>query len=200
MTPGEKLRLREVVIVEGKYDKIRLDTILDALIIPLGGFSVFSDSELRDFLRRLARERGLIILTDSDGAGFKIRGYLSGIIPSEQLHHVYIPDVFGKEKRKRIPSKEGKLGVEGMDLQTLRHAFEKAGVVGRPAKNTHDEITRLDLYEDGLTGGENSSAMRQGLYQVLGLPARLNTTALLRMLNAMLTRQEYIALIEELKG
>lgn len=193
----DKIKLRQAVIVEGKYDKIRLESVVDALILTTDGFQIYKDAERRSLFRALAKSRGLIVLTDSDAAGFRLRGYLSGLVGKDGLIHVYIPDVFGKEKRKRTASAEGKLGVEGMDVDVLREAFARAGVTTGGAPLT-DPITRQDFYTDGLTGGKNSAARRRALYAKLGLPQRLSTSAALELLNHMLTRQEYRQLMEEL--
>lgn len=186
----DKIKLRQAVVVEGKYDKIRLESVVDALILTTDGFRIYKDTEKRALFRALAKSRGLIVLTDSDAAGFQLRGHLSGIVGDGELIHVYIPDIFGKEKRKRIASAEGKLGVEGMDPDILREAFARAGVIeGR--ETPVDPITRQDLYEDGLTGGPNSAERRRALYARLGLPKRLSTSAALELLNHMLTREQY---------
>lgn len=194
----ERLRIPQAVVVEGRYDKIRLESVLDALIIPVGGFGVFSDKELRAFLRKLAAERGLVVLTDSDAAGFKIRNFLRGLVPQGQITDVYIPDIFGKERRKAAPSKEGKLGVEGMDTATLREAFRRAGIDGEASAPKEPWLTRLDLYEDGFYGGGNSTALRGKLYSRLGLPARLSVNSVLELLNSMLDRARYDALVQEI--
>jgi ribonuclease M5 len=201
MEAGDKLRVRQAVVVEGKYDKIKLESLIDGYILTTRGFGVFRDPELRGFLRRLAAQRGLVVLTDSDTAGFKIRAYLTGMIPAAQITNVFIPDFYGKEKRKRRPSAEGKLGVEGMDLATLRRAFHLAGVaVEEEAATPQDPITRQNLYEDGFMGGEGSRERRYALYDRLNLPRRLNVTAALPLLNALLDRAGYQALVKELKG
>jgi ribonuclease M5 len=201
MEASGRIRLRQAIVVEGKYDKIKLETLIDGFILTTRGFGVFRDPELRGFIRRLAAQRGLVVLTDSDAAGFKIRAYLTGMIPAEQIHNVFIPDLYGKEKRKRAPSAEGKLGVEGMDVATLRRAFELAGVaVDGETTAPQDPITRQDLYEDGFLGGEGSRELRYALYDRLQLPRRLNVTAALPLLNALLDREGYRALARELMG
>ena len=196
---NEKLTLRQVVIVEGRYDKIRLESILEALILPVNGFAVFTDREMRRFISKMAKERGIIILTDSDAAGFCIRNFLRGSLPAGSVTDVYIPDIFGKEKRKSISSKEGKLGVEGMSREILLEAFHKAGIEGETVRGSRSNITRADLYEDGLFGGENSRALRYALYDKLGLPRRLNVTAALDILERMLTREEYRSVVKEIR-
>jgi ribonuclease M5 len=194
----EKISLAQAVIVEGRYDKIKLEAVVDAFILPTNGFRVFSDLELRALIRRLAETRGIIVLTDSDAAGFKIRGFLRGIVPPEQVTDVYIPDLYGKERRKQKPSREGKLGVEGMNPAILLEAFRKAGISAGRRRPARDPITRFDLYEDGVSGGEGSREKRRLLYRKLGLPERLSPSAALELLNQMLTREEYRQAVEEL--
>ena len=197
----EKWKIREVILVEGKYDKIKLETLVEGLILPTNGFGIFRDSERVAMICRLAAERGVLVLTDSDGAGKLIRGYLSGILPAEQVKHAYIPDCFGKEKRKEKPSKEGKLGVEGMNTQVLRQALERAGVEinGIPAKEPGRRITKTDLFEDGLSGGADSATLRKKLQKQLDLPENLSANGLLAVLNAFLDYEEYAQIVRELK-
>ena len=193
-----RIHLKQAVIVEGRYDKIRVESVVDALILPVGGFKIFSDKELRAFIRKLAATHGIIVLTDSDAAGFKIRAYLRGVVPPRQITDVYIPDIFGREKRKSVSSKEGKLGVEGMSVEILLEAFRRAGVENVKHEERQDPITRLDLFEDGLYGKDNSRARREMFYKKLGLPARLGTNAVLPLLQSMLTRDEYKEIIRGL--
>lgn len=193
----DRLRLKQAVIVEGKYDKIRLESLIDGVIITTNGFRIFRDKEMQRLIRSLAKTCGIIVLTDSDAAGFRIRAVLSGIVWEGEIINVYIPDILGKERRKRKPSAEGKLGVEGMELEILREAFDRAGILPDSGKRAGPDITRLDLYEDGLCGGENSAARRRAIYARLGLPARLSTGAALPLLNQMLTREEYKRLVKE---
>lgn len=170
------IQIREAVIVEGKYDKIKLSSIIDGLILETHGFQIFKDQEQMALLRKLAATRGLLVLTDSDGAGFVIRNYLRGCIPKEQIRHAYIPDLFGKEKRKKSPSKEGKLGVEGVPASVIREALEKAGVCcgeGEPTPKG-PPITKADLFAAGLSGGEGSAARRLAFQKKLDLPERLS--------------------------
>lgn len=192
----DKIRLTQAVIVEGKYDKIKLDSVLDALILPTDGFRIYKNKEQQALLRRLATTRGLIILTDSDAAGFKIRGFLSGLVPKGTLTHVYIPDLYGKEKRKREASAEGKLGVEGMNTAVLREAFSKAGVLTESSPPPTDPVTREDLYDDGFIGGLDSSEKRRKLYKALDLPERMSTSSALQILSHMLSREQYNELIK----
>lgn len=195
----EKLHLTQAVIVEGKYDKIKLESLIDSVILTTNGFRIFKDKEMQRLIRSLAKTCGIIVLTDSDAAGFKIRSLLSGIVWEGEIINVYIPDVLGKERRKHKPSAEGKLGVEGMELQVLREAFDRAGVTVAEKRFGPASVSRFDLYDDGLCGGENSAKLRRGLYQRLGLPARLSTTAAIPLLNQMLTRDEYKKLVAEIK-
>ncbi|MCR5816248.1 MAG: DUF4093 domain-containing protein [Ruminococcus sp.] len=192
----EKLKIDKPIIVEGRYDKNKLSSFIDGVIIVTDGFSVYGDDELKDYIRKCAKETGIIILTDSDSAGFRIRGYIKGLCPEGEIINVYTPDIFGKEKRKDVPSKEGKLGVEGIDINTLRQAFERAGVLGGSRKTAG--LTKLDLYEAGLTGRPDSAARRQALYKKLSLPSRTTPNALLGILNAGYTREEFENMVNSL--
>ena len=195
------IKTDRVVIVEGKYDKIKLSSILDAVIIETDGFAIFNDKEKQKLIRRLAKNKGLLILTDSDSAGFKIRSFIGGMVPEEQIKHAYIPDIFGKEKRKTEFSKEGKLGVEGVRPEVIVEALQKAGVLYEEVSTEEKrEITKLDLYEDGLSGRENSDALRKKLLKHLDLPERLTSNALVQILNTFLTYEEYKKAVEEIKG
>ncbi len=180
-----RLRVKEAVVVEGKYDKIKLSALIDGLIIETHGFGIFRDKELLALLRRLADVRGLLILTDSDGAGFQIRNFLKGSIDPSKIRHAYIPDILGKEKRKAAPGKEGKLGVEGMPLSVLREALLRAGVASEPAQTNPRPITKADLYTLGLSGGPDSAARRRTVQETLALPAHLSANAFLQVLNAL---------------
>lgn len=194
------IKLHQPVIVEGKYDVIKLSNILDTLIIKTDGFGIFKDKEKQVFLRRLAKEKGIIVLTDSDSAGFLIRKFLSGSIPSDKIIHVYIPDIYGKEKRKTTVSKEGKLGVEGISEEIIVDALKKAGVIFDESKNENQgrKITNADLFECGLTGGKNSSEKRKILLKSLALPERLSTSAMLKVLNMFVTYEEFVQKVKEL--
>lgn len=178
------------IIVEGKYDKIKLSGIVDCPIITTDGFGIFKSDEKKILLRWYAKNGGIIILTDSDSAGFRIRGYIKGLVNGGSVRNVYIPDVFGKEKRKTKPSAEGKLGVEGISASMLREAFERAGISSEAPKIT-EKITRADLYEDGLFGGKDSSSKRQELLRRLGLPEKLSVSGLLEVLNSSVGYEEY---------
>lgn len=196
------IRIREAVVVEGKYDKIKLSSLLDGTIVTTDGFGIFRDREKMAYLRRLAENQGLVVLTDSDGAGFVIRGKISSCIPASQLKHAYIPDIPGKERRKAAPSKEGMLGVEGMELQTLRQVLRRAGATLLEEKslpeNAHGKLTKADLYEMGLSGREDSAQRRKALQKELDLPERLSAGGLLQALNALYSEQELSVLRERL--
>ncbi len=185
------IQIRQAVIVEGKYDKIRLSSLLDTLILETDGFAIFKNKEKQALIRRLAEKRGILILTDSDSAGFKIRAFLGGSIPKEQVYHAYIPDIFGKEKRKDSPSKEGKLGVEGIPTEVLLDALEKAGVLFQTVSQPSKQITNADLYEDGFSGRPDSKTRRKKLLAYFALPERLSTNALLQTLNTFADYDEY---------
>lgn len=195
---SEKIKLTQAVIVEGRYDKSTLENIIDALIIPTHGFSIFTDEETKQFIRKIAEQRGIVVLTDSDAAGFKIRGFLRGLVPTEQITDVYIPEILGKEKRKTAPSKEGTLGVEGMSRKVLEHAFAQAGITTDKGKPRPPFLSKTDFYMDGFTGRENSSFLREELYQRLGLPRHLSVNEAVTLLNTLLTKEEYQALVEEI--
>lgn len=187
------LKLRQAIVVEGRYDKNTLSQIVDAQIIETNGFGVMKDRELLHFLRRVAEKRGLIILTDSDGAGFVIRNYLKGALPQDKVRHAYIPDIYGKERRKRAPGKEGKLGVEGMPPDVLLHALEQAGAAF--AQQKEPEISSFDLYLLRLTGSPDSAKRRAELLKRLELPERMSTKAMLDALNLLYTREEFLLLM-----
>ena len=186
-------KIKEVIVVEGRYDKNTLSQIVDATVVTVGGFSVFNDKEKLAFLRRLANERGLIVLTDSDGAGFVIRNHLKGALPKDKVKQAYIPDVMGKERRKRPAGKEGKLGVEGMKPEVLLEALRKAGATfldeETDAPVQKEPLTKADLFELGLTGGADSSEKRQALLKKLGLPSKLTANGLLEALNLLYDRE-----------
>lgn len=190
-----KEKIKEVIVVEGRYDKNVLSQVVDATIVETGGFSVFNNKEKVDFLRQLAHKRGLILLTDSDGAGFVIRNYLKGAIPPEQIKQAYIPDVMGKERRKRKAGKEGKLGVEGMTPAVLLGVLRRAGATfeGEESAVSVAHITKADLMDKGLIG-PNSVEKRQALLKKLNLPAHLTPNAMLEAMNLLLTQEEFDAL------
>lgn len=180
--------------MEGKYDKIRLSNLVDAVIVPVNGFSVYKDRETAELIRMLARKTGIVILTDSDSAGFQIRNKIKELAGDGEVIHVYVPDIKGKERRKREPSRQGLLGVEGIDDEILLEAFRKAGVFAETAERPQDPITKADLMECGLIGAENSSARRAELQRQIGLPERLSANMLLEILNVMYTREEFLGL------
>ena len=188
------IRIREAIVVEGRYDKNTLSQLVDAPIFETSGFGVMNNRELIAFLREVARRRGLIILTDSDGAGFVIRNYLKGSLPKEQVLHAYIPDIFGKERRKRQAGREGKLGVEGMTPEILLAALRDAGahIEGETAKAAGEPITKLDLFELGLSGTADSSERRAALKRELSLPEHLSANGLLDALNVLFRREEFL--------
>ena len=188
-----KPRIKEVIVVEGRYDKNTLSQVVDATIVDVGGFGVFNDKQLLSLLRRLADTRGVVIFTDPDGAGFVIRNHLKGALPKEKVKHAYVPDVYGKEKRKKKGGKEGKLGVEGMKPDVLLDALRRAGATfeGAEAQNRGEPITKADMLDAGLIG-EGSAAARTALVKELSLPEHLSTNALLEVLNLLLTRAEFL--------
>ncbi len=188
--------VKEVIVVEGRYDKNTLSQVVDAVIIETSGFGIFNDAQKQKLLRTMAQARGLVVLTDSDGAGFVIRNFIKGCVDPACVKHAYIPDVFGKERRKAAPSKEGKLGVEGMRPQVLLDALIRAGatVDERPAAESAARITKADMYKCGLSGGTGSREKRAALIKRLDLPEKLSADALLDALNAIMTREEFFAL------
>lgn len=196
----EPLKIQEAIVVEGRYDKAALAGVVDTLILDTAGFGVFKDSERLALLRKLTAKRGLIVLTDPDGAGFIIRNYLKGAIPRGQLKHAYVPDVYGKERRKRTPGKEGKLGVEGMPPEVLRQAVLNAGatVLGgeAPARGQGD-LTMADLFALGLSGAPDAAQRRAALLGQLELPEHMSAKALLAALNALYAPDELDKLLNE---
>lgn len=196
------LRVKQAVVVEGKYDKIKLSSVIDGVIIPTNGFNVFKNRETLELIRYFAETSGIIILTDSDAAGFKIRSFLKGAVGKGEIVNVYVPDIFGKEKRKTIPSKEGKLGVEGMEKAVLLEAFRKAGIIAKEdgERSEREPITKLDLYECGLSGRKNSSEMRKKLLAELKLPELLTASGMISILNTMMSRQDFFELAEKISS
>lgn len=190
------LRVKEAIIVEGRYDKNALSQVVDAVILETGGFGVFKDRQKQKLLRTLAETRGLIVLTDPDGAGFVIRAFIRGCTDPATVKHAYVPDIRGKERRKSAPSKEGKLGVEGMRPQVLLEALRRCGATLSDAATLprEKEISKADLYARGLSGGEGSRDKRAALLKRLDLPERLTADGLLEVLNALMTREEFFAL------
>ena len=195
------IRIREAIVVEGRYDKNTLAQLVDTVILETNGFGVFHDREKLQLLRRVAEKRGLIILTDSDGAGFVIRNHLKGALPPDKVKHAYIPDLFGKEKRKRRPGKEGKLGVEGMRPEILESALRRAGATVLSEEGQTGQpmaLTKADLYAWGLSGGENSREKRGKLLKKLDLPENLSPNALLPVLACLYDRESLVEEIEKL--
>ena len=194
------LKIKEAIVVEGRYDKNTLSQIVDAPILETSGFGIMKDKQQLKLLRRVAQTRGLIIFTDSDGAGFVIRNFLKGAIEPKYLRHAYIPDIPGKEKRKASPGKEGKLGVEGMTPQIIIDAIRKAGatVLGEENKRTAGNITKQDMMELGLSGGQNSSELRKKLMKKLDLPEHMSANALLQAVNLLYTLDELRELTTQL--
>ena len=199
------LRIREAILVEGRYDKNTLSQLVDTVIIETSGFGIFKDKERLALLRRLAEKRGLIVLTDPDGAGFVIRGHLRGSLPPDRVKHAYVPDIYGKERRKRQGGKEGKLGVEGMRPQVLEAALRRAGATfldeeGEDAAPAGRPITKADFVALGLSGGPDSGEKRRALLQRLELPEHLSPNAMLEVLNALFTREELDGLLQGPSG
>ena len=184
-------RINEVIVVEGRYDKNTLSQIVDAVIIETGGFGIFNDKQKQKLLRKMAETRGLIVLTDSDGAGFVIRNFIKGCVDPKYVKHAYIPDVAGKEKRKKTASKEGTLGVEGMRPEILLSALHRAGASFSEHTERDNRITKADMFKTGLSGGQGSREKRLELIKKLGLPEKLSADALLDILNALMTREEF---------
>lgn len=191
------IRIDKAVIVEGKYDKIRLANILDATIITTEGFRIFKDKEKRELIRILAKEKGLIIMTDSDRAGQMIRKYVENIAKGAEIINIYLPFIVGKEKRKSKASADGSLGVEGTDDKIILDALKKAGVTGEENKEKGNKITKTDLYNLGLSGGENSKQKREKLLLKLGFPTFLSSSAFLELLNSFYTLSEVQKWTEE---
>ncbi len=194
------VKIREAIVVEGRYDKNTLSQIVDAPIFETGGFQIHKDKAQLALLRKVAEKRGLIVFTDSDGAGFVIRNYLKGAIDPKYLKHAYIPDIYGKEKRKTAPGKEGKLGVEGMTPEIILQALRRAGATFEEGSAAQSGgITKQDMMDLGLSGGKDSSALRQMLMQRLQLPEHMSSNALLQALNLLHTKEELTILMNDMK-
>ena len=194
------VKIQEAIVVEGRYDKNTLSQIVDAPILETSGFGIMKDQAQLKLLRRVAQTRGLIIFTDSDGAGFVIRNFLKSAIDNQYLKHAYIPDVPGKERRKAAPGKEGKLGVEGMTPQIILDCLRRAGATmdGQESQGPAAQITKQDLMELGLSGGKDSSQKRARLLQKLDLPAHMSCNAMLQALNLLYSPDELAAIMEEI--
>ncbi len=185
------------IIVEGKYDKITLANLIDAPIIPTGGFGIYRNKELLEMLRALAKKTGIVILTDSDAAGFKIRSHIRSAVRDGKIINVYIPDVYGKERRKAAPSREGKLGVEGLSREILEEAFRRAGI-GPEEPPPREAVRKGALVLWGLTGADNAAARRAALLKALGFPERMSTNSLLGAVNVLYSREEFFSLLARL--
>lgn len=194
------VKIKEAVVVEGRYDKNTLSQIVDAPILETAGFGIFKDKQQMKLLRQVAEKRGLIVFTDADGAGFVIRNHIKSAIPGKYLKHAYTPDVFGKERRKAAPGKEGKLGVEGMSREIIVDALRKAGatIEGETAVRTNQEISKQDLFALGLSGVPGSEERRQKLMKRLDLPERMSPNALLQALNLLYSLNELTQLMEQI--
>ncbi len=196
------LKIKEAIIVEGRYDKIKLKGLIDAPIIETNGFRVFSDKEKQNLIRQIADTRGILILTDSDGAGFVIRNFLKGTVDKSKIKHCYIPQIAGKEKRKAKGGKEGLLGVEGVSDEVIIKAIRNSGatLIGEKSNNSNKEITKADLFTLGLTGTTNAEKNRQTLLKYLNLPKYLSTNAFLTALNCLYSLKELNDVINEIKS
>lgn len=194
------IKIKEAIVVEGRYDKNTLSQIVDAPILETAGFGIMKDKQQLSLLRKVAENRGLIVFTDSDGAGFVIRNFLKGAIDSKYLLHAYIPDIPGKERRKSAPGKEGKLGVEGMTPQVIVDALRKAGatVLGEETRKAEGNITKQDMMELGLSGGADSSLLRKKLLKKLDLPEHMSANAMLQAANLLYTLDELREIMTQL--
>ena len=194
------VKIKEAIVVEGRYDKNTLSQIVDATILETAGFGIFKDKQQMKLLRKAAEKRGLIVFTDADGAGFVIRNHIKSAIPGKYLKHAYTPDIFGKERRKAVPGKEGKLGVEGMRPEVILDALRKAGatIEGETEKRTMQEITKADLVALGLSGMPGSEENRKRLVNKLNLPERISPNGLLQALNLLYTLEELTELMEQI--
>lgn len=194
------VKIREAIVVEGRYDKNTLAQIVDAPILETAGFGIFKDKQQMRLLRQVARRRGLIVFTDADGAGFVIRNHLKSAIPGKYLKHAYTPDIFGKERRKAAPGKEGKLGVEGMSREIILEALRRAGATfeGETENRTIQQITKADLVALGLSGMPGSDERRKKLVKKLDLPERISPNGLLQALNLLLDLEELTRLMEQI--
>ena len=195
------LKIKEAIIVEGRYDKIKLKNLVDTTIIETNGFSVFSDKEKQTLIRKIAQTRGILVFTDSDSAGFVIRNFLRGAVDKSKIKHCYIPQINGKEKRKAHGSKEGFLGVEGVSDEVIIDAISKSGatIIGEESQAQSGEITKSDLYRLGLTGRENSEKLRKALLKNLGMPSYLTTNAMLSAINCLYSLEELKNIVENLE-
>ena len=191
------MKIKEVIIVEGKYDKIKLDSMLDATVIATDGFRLFKDKEKKELIKMYAEKKGIVILTDSDSAGFLIRNHLKGWVDTKYIKNAYIPEIQGKEKRKEKAGKEGLLGVEGMTKEVILDALKKAGC-SEGEKQTLTPVTKTDLFLAGLSGGANSEALRKEFMKKAGFPSKLSANAFLEAINSFLGKEKFIEIIKEL--
>ena len=199
-----KIKVKQAIIVEGKYDKIKLDSIVDGIIITTDGFGIFKDEEKKGLIRKFAQNEGVVILTDSDSAGFLIRSHINGFINNGKIINVYIPDIFGKEKRKTTASKEGKIGVEGIKSEVLINAFKQAGIIFEANESNLTDnvyvIKKSDLYEVGFIGCENSLEKRKMLLLELGLPERLSTNNLIKIIPKICTKDKFEQIVSKINS
>ncbi len=189
------LKINLPIIVEGKYDKIKLSSFIDATIIPTDGFRIFKDKDKAALIKKLAEKEGIIVLTDSDSAGSIIRSYLKNIVGEDKIYNVFLPEIFGKERRKSTPSSEGLLGVEGIDRKVVEAALQRFFVDNKPKTEDSDKITKAFLMSVGLSGGENSKEKRNKLLIALGLPTAIAPNTLIRVLNDITTKEEIISIL-----
>lgn len=193
-----KYKIKETIIVEGKYDKNTLSQVIDANIVTLSGFSVFKDKEKSELIKQLALKNGIIVFTDSDGAGFVLRNYIKGTVPAELIKNAYTPEIFGKERRKSHPSKEGKLGVEGMSPETILTSLRRCGATfeGESVQTEkHSILSKTDFYKLGLSGGEGSAEKRRTVLKALGFPAAMSCNAMLEAVNVLYTADEFYSIV-----
>ena len=192
--------IKEVIVVEGRYDKNTLSQVVDATIVETSGFGIFNDKERLALIRRMASERGIIVFTDPDGAGFLIRNFLKGAVEPDKVKHAYLPDIPGKEKRKSSPSKEGKLGLEGMKPEIIIAALRNCGAtIENESRKQKEEISYADFYSLGLSGKADSAEKRQRLLKKLSLPERMSSKAMFQALNVLMSRSELISAVEALE-
>lgn len=193
----ELIKVKQAIIVEGKYDKIKLKSIIDGVIITTNGFGIYKDKEKLSLIRTFARKEGIIILTDSDTAGFQIRSHLKSCVKDGKIINVYIPDVFGKEKRKLKPSKQGKIGVEGISRDIILEAFQRAGITAEKAEEKKpDFLNKTRMIDLGFIGNVNSSEKRKNLQRALGLPELMSTKALIEVINCLYTEDEFSSALD----
>lgn len=196
----KRIKIKETIIVEGKYDKIRLSPLFDACIIELGGFQIYNNKDRLALIRKIAEKTGIIILTDSDSSGFKLRHYITSAVPKAQITNVFIPNVSGKEKRKAKPGKENLIGVEGMTTEVLLDAFRKAGIDPETGTSERKEpFSKAFLYELGLSGGTGSSELRRKVCEHYSLPKMLSANSLAEILPIITTEADFISALEEIK-